>query len=70
MTGIVGSDVTATPQIFTGWEYDATYTGVIVTGTITDDGSLTLKLYYRRIPVMNTQMVTLTGSFIKDNCPQ
>ncbi len=68
MTGIVGSDVTATPQTFTGWEYDATHTGAIATGTIADDGSLILKLHYRRIPATSTQTATITGSFVRDNC--
>ncbi len=60
MTGLVGSDVTATPQTFIGWEYDATQTGTVTTGTIADDGSLTLKLYYRRIPMTSTQIATVT----------
>lgn len=46
-SGEVATNVSATEQTYTGWTYDASYTGNILTGTIQADGSTVLKLYYK-----------------------
>lgn len=48
-TDEVGKDVTATPKTYDGYEENTTYSGRIPTGTVKEDGSLVLKLYYDKI---------------------
>ena len=42
----VGKSVTASPRVFPGYSFDNTVSGTKVTGTITADNGLVLKLYY------------------------
>ena len=48
-TGEIDSTATATPKEFTGFTENTTHEDRVPTGTIAEDGSLVLKLYYDRI---------------------
>ena len=63
-TGNLGTTVTATPKTYAGFSENQTTTERIPSGTVVDDGSLTLKLYYDR----NTYTITLNpnGGTIND----
>jgi len=47
-TGDTGSTVTAEQKIYTGFSFNSVIPGTAVSGTVTADGSLVLKLYYAR----------------------
>lgn len=57
-TGPIGETVTATPLEISGFYYDGSVIGTIDSGSVASDGSLTLKLYYKR----NRHTLTLTTS--------
>ena len=48
MTGTTNTTATATPKTYDGYTYDSGIAGTIVSGTIAGDGSLVLKLYYKK----------------------
>ena len=48
-TGTVGKEVQATAKNFTGFQENTTHKDRIATGTIEEDGSLVLKLYYDKL---------------------
>ena len=48
LTGATGTMVTATNQTYEGFTYDSTISGTITNGAIDGNGTLTLKLYYKR----------------------
>ncbi|MWV46220.1 hypothetical protein GRF59_21675 [Paenibacillus sp. HJL G12] len=47
-SGGIGSTATATPKDYTGFTYDSSNPNNVTSGTVTADGTLTLKLYYTR----------------------
>ena len=55
LTGKTDGTKSATPKTFPGYTFDNTIEGTIQSGTIAGDGSLVLKLYYRKneIPIEN-----------------
>lgn len=57
-TGSNGATVTAVPKGTTGFTYDSSVSGTISSGTIAEDGSLVLRLYYKR----NSYNVTWNGN--------
>ena len=46
--GTTGATVNAVPKTYAGFTYDEDVAGTVSSGTISGDGSLTLKLYYTR----------------------
>ena len=44
--GAIGATANATPATISGYEYNAEHASSVTTGTIAEDGSLVLKLYY------------------------
>lgn len=46
--GITDSEVTATGKAYTGFTFDDSIAGTVQSGNIAEDGSLVLKLYYKR----------------------
>ena len=48
LTGLAYSNIEATPQTFTGFTFDPTVNGTLLQGIIAEDGSLELKLFYKR----------------------
>ncbi len=56
--GTTDSTVTATANTYTGYTYDSTITGTVASGKVVANGSLVLKLYYKR----NYYTLTLTSS--------
>jgi len=44
----IGATVTANAKGYTGFTFDSTAIGTILSGTVTEDDSLVLKLYYKR----------------------
>ncbi len=48
LTGTVGETVTANAKTYTGFTYNASAEGSAVSGTVTEDGALVLRLYYTR----------------------
>ena len=46
--GETDKEVTATPKTYTGFTFDSSVTGTVITDTIEGDGMTTLKLYYTR----------------------
>ena len=55
LTGTTDTTKRATPKTYAGYTFDSTIEGTVRRGTILGDGSLVLKLYYRRneVPVEN-----------------
>ena len=47
-TGTTDTTATATAKTYTGFTYDGTVSGTLTSGNIAGDGSLVLKLYYKR----------------------
>lgn len=45
-TAKIGSEVNATAKSYAGYELNASVSGTVVSGIVTEDGSLVLKLYY------------------------
>ncbi|MEI8199901.1 MAG: InlB B-repeat-containing protein [Eubacteriales bacterium] len=54
LTGITASAVSAAAKVYTGFTLNTSHAGTITGGTIQADGSLVLKLYYNRVPVIVT----------------
>lgn len=50
-TAKVGSEVTAKEKVYAGYVLDETVEGASKTGTVAEDGSLILKLYYKTIEI-------------------
>lgn len=50
-TGKIGNEVTATAKNYTGFALDETVEGSIRTATVSEDGSLVLKLYYKIVEI-------------------
>ena len=48
LTSETDSNVTATAKTYDGFTYDSTITGTVASGKVKPDGSLVLKLYYKR----------------------
>lgn len=58
LNGKAGAMVTGLPKTYTGFTYNSGITGTIVSGKITSDSTLVLKLYYKR----NSYTVTFNGN--------
>ena len=48
LTGTTDTTATASPKAYTGFTYDETVEGTLISGNIAGNGSLVLKLYYTR----------------------
>ena len=48
LTGSTGATVNGTSKTYEGFEYDSSITGTVASGTVLANGSLVLKLYYKR----------------------
>ena len=61
LSGTIGTQVKAEPKTYTGFTYSDQVSTMTKSGTVTEDGELTLKLYYTR----NTHNVIyqITGSY-------
>ena len=61
LSGTIGTQVMAAPKTYTGFTYSDQVSTMTKSGTVTEDGELTLKLYYTR----NTHNVIyqITGSY-------
>lgn len=67
-TGTVGDTVTATPKTYTGFTHDNTVDGTVLTGTLAEEETLQLSVYYTR----NTYSITyanMDGAENNENNP-
>lgn len=60
-TGTTGTTVTASPKTYEGFTYDSSISGTVQSGVINGDGSLILKLYYKR---NSYTLILEAGSYI------
>ena len=60
-TAKTNTEVTAMPKPYDGFKWDSSVNGTVQSGTVTEDGSLTLKLYYTRNS--HNVIYQITGSY-------